>query len=394
MNRTNNAMISIFLSIFFISLLAVQPLQACSGFVVQKDGDVLIGHNKDWWNPESTIYVYPAEQEKYARLFIEIPFPHPFNNEYRVLAGGVNEKGLSFESFVTPFNLASFELFKPPLFKNPVDHILQHYSTVDEVIDYIESHNLFFLNYILAFGQLFVVDRTGDAVIIEGDNIIRIQGNYQVCTNFLQSNPSLGNYPCWRYQYLIDSLENNSEISIPYFNALLKHVELNAQYSWILNPNNLTLSLYHFHDYDHVLHLNLSNEFDQPAHSYDLPSLFEPMNNNPPEKPHIPNGPLTGHRRETLFFETNTTDPDNDIDGVYYKWDFDDGTPPSWEYNYKTNRGSISHTWKKPGSYFIRAKAKDVYGQESPWSDPLEITITPRIPFLDLFNQFKFLSNR
>jgi len=393
MKKTNNVFRSIFLSIFLISLLLFsQTVQACSGFVVQKDGEVLIGHNKDWWNPESTIYVYPSEQDKYARLFIEIPFPHPFNNEYRVLAGGINEKGLSYESFVTPFNLATFELFKPPLFKSPVDYILQHYSTVDEVINYISSHNLFFLNYILAFGQLFVVDSTGDAAIIEGNDIIRIQGEYQVCTNFLQSDPSLGNYPCWRYQYLVDSLESNSELSISHFKSLLQNVELYAQYSWILNPNNLTLSLYHFHDYGHVLHLNLSKEFDQPAHTYDLPSLFEPNDNVPPHKPQIPNGPITGKRRETLYFETNTVDPDNDIEEIYYKWDFDDGSTPSWVYNYKTNRGSTTHTWKKPGTYSIRVKAKDVYGNESPWSDPLEITITSRIPFFDFFNQYKLSS--
>lgn len=386
MKINNIRFISIFLSILTIMiLLFTNTLVACSGFAVHEEDLVLIAHNKDWWTPETSIHIYPARDDAHARLFFEIPFPHPFNNDYRVLAGGVNDQGLCYESFVTPFNPASFKLFKPPLFKNPVDYLLQQYTTVEEVIEYIESHNLFFLNYILSYGQLFVVDATGDAAIIEGDDIIRINDGYQICTNFLQSNPDKGNYPCWRYEYLTSELEHISDPSISYFTSLLENVELFAQYSWILNPINLTLNIYHFHYYERCIVLDLNEEFNQPAHSYELATLFEPVDNTPPEKPNKPTGPSSGKRKETLTFTTNTTDVDNNPDAIYYQWDFGDNMESTWIYNYQTYRGIASHQFKIPGTYQVRVKAKDIYGKESPWSDALEIQIT--------FGRFTFLSS-
>lgn len=366
-----------FITIFTIFLLcSTSPILACSGFTITKNDQVLIGHNKDWHNPQTTIHVYPAEEGSYARLFLEIPFPHVFDRDYNVLAGGINEHGLCYESFVTPFNPASFELFKPPLFKNPVDYLLQKYTTVEEVVTYLESHNLFFLNYILSYGQIFVADRSGDAAIIEGDEIIRIQGDYQACTNFLQSNPSLGNYPCWRYEKIIESLENATTVNNSFVQSLLESVQLYAQYSWILDPIELSLDLFHFHDFDQVIHLNLTEEFNQPKHSYFLPAMFEPDNNTAPNKPQMPVGPSIGSINHDYHFITNTTDENNDHDAIYYQWDFGDGSQPFWEYTYQPYRGSTTHKWKKPGTYEVRVKSKDIYGKESPWSDPCQIEIT------------------
>lgn len=379
--RISGIILALF-SIFF--LLSISTVLSCSGFMVRSDGNVLVAHNKDWWSPDTYIHVYPAGQDTYARLFFEIPFPHVFNKNYKVLAGGINEHGLCFESFVTPLKLASFELFKPSLFRNPVDHILQHYTTVEEVIGFINSHNLFFLNYILASGQIFVVDRFGDAAIIEGDDIIRIQKDYQICTNFLHSSPELGNYPCWRYQLLTNTLENNSIISIASFESLLSSVQLFTQYSWIFDPNDDIVYLYHFQNFTRRVELNLTKVFNQDAHSYYLPSLFEPVDNRPPEKPMMPIGPSIGIINRKYRFQTNTTDPDNDPNELYYQWDFGDGTRTNWIHNHESYAGLISHRWRRPGTYQVQVKARDIYGKESDWSDPLSIEITRWIhPLLD-----------
>jgi hypothetical protein len=267
---------------------------------------------------------------------------------------------------------------------------MQEYSTVEEVIEFIESHNLFFLNYILAFGQIFVADQTGDAVIIEGDELIRINGDYQICTNFLQSNPDLGGYPCWRYEYLTNALENDTTPSVPYFRSLLDHVQIYPQYSWIFNPNNLSLYVYHFHDYDQVVQFDLTQEFNKNAYSFELASMFEPNGNTAPEKPITPSGPSNAATKETIIFTTNTTDQHNDPSEIYYMWDFGDNTESSWSYNYQKYKGTITHQYKRPGNYQVKVKAKDIYGKISPWSDPLDIQIsrfsllsTSIIQFLD-----------
>ena len=378
MNKKSYFSVGILLSLLLVFILILaNSTQACSGFIVKNNDQVLVAHNKDWWSPDTTIHVYPAENDAYARLFFEIPYPHIFNSEYKVLAGGINEHGLCYESFVTPLKSASFELFKPPIFTNPVNRLLQQYTTVEEVVDFIESHNLFFVNYILRSGQLFVVDRTGDAAIIEGDDIIRIKDHYQICTNFLQSSPDLGNYPCWRYSYLTEILANMTTPTLSEFETLLENVELFTQYSWIFNPNNDTIHLYHFNDYDNSITINLSEEFNQPAHMYYLPSLFEPTTNTAPKKPTTPSGPTTGSRNTEYIFETNTTDPDNSQQELYYKWDFGDGTETFWIHNNENYSGLIRNTWKRPGTYFVKVKAKDIYGKESNWSDLHEIKITP-----------------
>lgn len=270
--------ISMFLIIIICtSVLISYPISACTGFTVHDDQKVIVAHNKDWWSSDTWIHVYPADNESYARLFFEIPYPHIFNRNYRVLAGGINDQGLCYESFVTPFKLASYSFFKPPLFRSPVDHILETFTTVQEVIDYLKSHNLFFLNYILCSGQIFVVDQTGDAAIIEGDDIIRINGNYQVCTNFLHSTPSLGGFPCWRYDIVFSTLQNNSDISIPLCTTLLDmtHQQGYTQYSWIYEIGSEVVYLYNNSDYDQPYLFDLETEFSMPAHSYYFPSLFQ-----------------------------------------------------------------------------------------------------------------------
>jgi hypothetical protein len=70
----------------------------------------------------------------------------------------------------------------------------------------------------------------------------------------------------------------------------------------------------------------------------------------------------------------STTDPNGDK--VYYYWDWGDGNTSGWLGPY--NSGAIcqaNHTWFKNGNYNIKVKAKDIYGNESSWSDPLPIKI-------------------
>jgi hypothetical protein len=57
---------------------------------------------------------------------------------------------------------------------------------------------------------------------------------------------------------------------------------------------------------------------------------------------------------------------------VYYMWDWGDGNFSEW---LSTNKAS--YTWKKEAKFNIRVKAKDNYGVESEWSDPLVFS-TPK----------------
>jgi hypothetical protein len=115
--------------------------------------------------------------------------------------------------------------------------------------------------------------------------------------------------------------------------------------------------------------------------------------NVPPNKPNKPSGTASGKINTVYTYTTSTTDPNGDQ--VYYMWDWGDGTQSNWLGPYNSGVTiSTTHKWTVKGSYSIKVKAKDTSGAESPWSDPLPITMpcsynSPILQFLELlFERF------
>jgi hypothetical protein len=93
-----------------------------------------------------------------------------------------------------------------------------------------------------------------------------------------------------------------------------------------------------------------------------------------PEKPARPSGLTNGKIGQEYSYTTSTTDPNGDQ--VYYQWDWGDGTNSGWVGPYDSNEiCSVSNNWTEKGNYEIKVKAKDIFGLESDWSDPLPITM-------------------
>jgi hypothetical protein len=109
--------------------------------------------------------------------------------------------------------------------------------------------------------------------------------------------------------------------------------------------------------------------------------------NNPPNTPNKPSGPLKGEPGITYLYSTSTTDPDGDP--VYYMWDWGDGTFSDWLGPFTSGSQATAHkSWTEKGKYSIKVKAKDGYGAESNWSEPLPITM----PTSWVFHPFGFLT--
>ena len=118
---------------------------------------------------------------------------------------------------------------------------------------------------------------------------------------------------------------------------------------------------------------------------------FDVIISNPPIKPTI-NGPISGKIGDVYTYFATTTDPDGDQ--IYYMFDWGDDFNTSWRGPFNSGEtGEAKHSWNEQGSYSISVKAKDVYGAESDWSYPLEVTI-PRdkaiknVLFLRLLEKF------
>ncbi|MCD6481127.1 MAG: hypothetical protein J7L31_02500 [Thermoplasmata archaeon] len=98
--------------------------------------------------------------------------------------------------------------------------------------------------------------------------------------------------------------------------------------------------------------------------------------NTPPNKPSTPEGPTEGKVKETLHFNTVTTDPDGD--SLEYLIDWGDGTNTGWLDPITSGTPfETFHAWDEPGTYEVKAKARDLpYLEESEWSEPLIVTIS------------------
>ena len=104
---------------------------------------------------------------------------------------------------------------------------------------------------------------------------------------------------------------------------------------------------------------NIGHDSSEP---FQIKNHDEPPENHPPNKPNRPSGPTSGKAGTSYSYSSSTTDPDT---------------------------VTASHVWDEKGDYNIKVKAKDVHGEESPWSDLLPITmpknkaINPFLLFLE-----------
>jgi len=85
--------------------------------------------------------------------------------------------------------------------------------------------------------------------------------------------------------------------------------------------------------------------------------------NDPPDEPII-TGPTSVDPDKTYSYSFTSSDPDGDKVKYYIKWG--DGDTTGWT-SYKASGlpYTSNHVWDKAGTYTIRAKAKDEFGDES-----------------------------
>ncbi len=117
---------------------------------------------------------------------------------------------------------------------------------------------------------------------------------------------------------------------------------------------------------------NLNNVFtiERYASNYSgLSNIIQQPNN-----PNCPEGTTHGEKGIEYTYSSTTTDPQND--SVYFMFDWGDSSSSDWIGPYAS--GDIvnaSHSWTRKGNFDIKVKAKDSYGHQSDWSNPLSVTM-------------------
>lgn len=93
---------------------------------------------------------------------------------------------------------------------------------------------------------------------------------------------------------------------------------------------------------------------------------FGPVESNNPPNPPIITGDSFGFQDRNCIHKFNVYDPDNNPVSFYIDWG--DGTITNWTQEYASHQPIWwEHTWSKKGNYTIKAKAKDILGEESDW---------------------------
>jgi hypothetical protein len=241
---------------------------ACTGIYASDGKTVLAGNNEDFWNLDTKMWIVPPEEGKYGRIYFGFKDKNP--------QGGMNEKGLFFDGFATERCEVKESLGKPMYRGHMADDAMAQCATVEEVIELFSGYNLQILeNAMLMFG-----DATGDSVIIEGDRFLRKKGRYQVVTNFYQSMTDPDRIPCQRFKIATKLFEEDPVVSVDLFRRVLAgvHSEIMSPtvYSNIYDLKNKVVYLYHFHNFENAVKIDLAEELKKGAHTVDLPSLFPP----------------------------------------------------------------------------------------------------------------------
>jgi hypothetical protein len=257
----------LFVSIIAFALLLGSSGYACTGFCISQDDLALVGNNEDWKNPNTKVWYVPAEDGKYGRVYFG------FDNFYP--QGGMNEKGLVFDGFATSPNKVKKSLDQPTFGANLMDKIMSECATVDETLEIFDKYNLKFMER----AMFFIADEHGDSAIIEGDEVVRKKGKYQVCTNFYQSRVKRKNeIRCGRYKIADAMLRDADDTSVDLCKRVLAATHQEGSnptlYSNVYDLKRRVVYLYHFHNFQNEVVIDLKAELAKGPRRLDLPDLF------------------------------------------------------------------------------------------------------------------------
>jgi hypothetical protein len=252
-------------AILFAGFFLTRSVCACTVFCVSGGQRVLAGNNEDYFDPATRMWFVPAAAGQHGRVYFG--FANGFHQ------GGMNDAGLFFDGLalereeVQSTGLPSFE-------GDIVDRALAECATVEAVLALFGKHDRTFL----AQAQLLFADRAGDAAVIEGNAVVRKEGRFLTSTNFRVSKTSPAARTCDRYRIASRMLAGDGEPSVDLCRRVLAatHQESPAAtlYSNVYDLNRGLVYLYHFHDYETVVVIDLAAELAKGAHATELSSLF------------------------------------------------------------------------------------------------------------------------
>jgi len=185
------------------------------------------------------------------------------------------------------------------------------------------------------------------------------------------------------YLYALGRDDLEADAHGPYFGIINNPVQFTGSadggyppysYHWDFGDDETSEEQNPTHEYDTVGNytITLTVTDDNESIAVDTTWALIRESNDPPNKPTI-TGETQGYIGETYEYTFTTTDPDDDDIWFYIEWGDDSNSGWIGPYN-SCDIVTKSHTWDEEGTYTIRAKAKDLFDDESDWGT-LEVTM-------------------
>lgn len=141
----------------------------------------------------------------------------------------------------------------------------------------------------------------------------------------------------------------------------------------------------------------LTNMLTEKNYTFNCPAIVPQIfyiicqiENVSPEKPDEPSGQTQCNINVEYNYSSKTVDMDGNQ--IYYWFDWGDDTNSDWIGPYPSGETvSANHIWTKEGVYQVKVKAKDTLSAESPWSDPLTVTVDSTPPTIKIIKPVKGL---
>jgi hypothetical protein len=258
------------LLIYALLFVPAGRLLGCTIVMTVKNGLVLAGNNEDRNNADTTISFTPATSRFYGRIV--------FGYRDAPIQGGMNDQGLIIDgNALAPTGWAPEE-GKPTFRGNAMMVILGTCATIEDARAFFEKYNVPSLER----ARFPIADRTGASMVVEYGQgkvqFIKSDKWYQIATNFVMSNVTNGNYPCWRYKTADRMFKEADTLSIDLIRDVLDACKQKGRaltvYSNVYDLTNGIIYLYNMSEFDNPVVLNLAEELKKGTRTLAIPELF------------------------------------------------------------------------------------------------------------------------
>ena len=241
----------------------------CTIVMAARNALVLVGNNEDRNHTQTIATFVPAVGKYYGRIIFGYDDAHT--------QGGMNDQGLFIDANATAPTGWKPDSGKPTFPMSIMMAVLATCASCEDVKPLFSKSNV----PALERARFPVADRSGASMVVEyGQGRVQFVKSdtwYQVATNFVMSNVSDGNYPCWRYRAADKMLAESKELSVELIRKILgaTHQEGGALtvYSNIYDLKNGIVYIYDLRNFEEVVIMNISEELKKGQRQLELPSL-------------------------------------------------------------------------------------------------------------------------